>query len=84
MMLRRLALLGLLVVCALALLAPGVAGATPTYDQAVKQLISDGYPQTIETYLNSLGANPLGFRLAGTDAEQAASTTSPPSSRTWA
>jgi hypothetical protein len=73
MMLRRLALLCLLVVCALALLAPGVAGATPTYDQAVKQLIRDGYPQAIETYLNGLGANPLGFRLAGTDAEQAAS-----------
>ena len=74
MMLRRSALLCLLAVCALALLAPGIAGATPTYDQAVKQLISDGYPQTIETYLNSLGANPLGFRLAGTDEEQAAST----------
>ncbi len=73
-MTRRLGPLCVLVVCALALLAPGVAGAaTQTYDQAVEQLISDGYPQTIETYLDSLGANPLGFRLAGTDAEQAAS-----------
>ncbi len=66
----------LLLVCAVALLAPGAAGARTqglTYDQAVDQLIADGYPQAIETYLNSLGANPLGMRLAGTEAEQAAS-----------
>jgi hypothetical protein len=61
-------------VAALALLAPGVVQATPpTYDQAVNRLVSAGYPQTVETYLDSLGANPLGFRLAGTDAERAAS-----------
>jgi aminopeptidase YwaD len=43
-----------------------------TYDGAVSQLVAQGYPQTIETYLSSLGANPLGMRLAGTEAERAA------------
>lgn len=61
-------------VVAVALLAPAVAqAAPPTYDQAVDRLVSAGYPQTLETHLDGLGASPLGFRLAGTDAEHAAS-----------
>ena len=70
-------LLGAIVVCALALLAPTTAaaagGAPLTYDQAVDKLVATGYPQSIESYLNSLGAGPLGMREAGTDAEHAAS-----------
>ena len=43
-----------------------------TYDQAVDQLYAKGYPQNVETYLNSLGTSPLGFRLGGTRADDAA------------
>ncbi len=67
----------LVLACVLSVLAafwPAAAGAAaPSYDEAVKQLVSLGYPQSVETYLSSLGANPLGFRLAGTEAEHAAS-----------
>ena len=45
-----------------------------TYDQAVDQLVANGYTRTVETQLNSFGTDPLlGFRLAGTDAEHQAS-----------
>ena len=52
-----------------------------TYDEAVDQLVADGYTRTSEDQLTSLGTDPLlGFRLAGTDAEHAASCTSTTSS----
>jgi Iap family predicted aminopeptidase len=70
--LRRLTLM--CVLAALAALVPAsTVSAAPTYDEAVSDLVSLGYPQSVETYLDSLGAEPLGFRLAGTDAEHAAS-----------
>ena len=56
-----------LIVLLLAFLVfPTVAAAAPSYDQAVDSLVSQGYPQSIETYLNSLGTSPLGYRLGGT------------------
>ena len=62
----------LLAVVAAALLLPAVAAQALTYDQAVDQLYAKGYPQNVETYLDSLGTSPLGFRLGGTDADDAA------------
>jgi hypothetical protein len=74
-MVRTVVRLLLVAVCAGAVLAPAAsAGAkSVTFDQAVTRLVRAGYPQGAETYLNGLGANPLGMRLAGTEAEQAAS-----------
>jgi len=71
---RRLLLLLLVAATALVLAPSGAlaAGRTLTYDQAVDKLVADGYPQSIETYLNSLGTNPLGMRPAGTAADNAA------------
>ena len=47
--------------------------ATADFDKAVDRLISEGFPQALETYFCSLGTNPdLGFRWAGTTAERAA------------
>ncbi len=44
------------------------------FDQAVDNLFSRGFPQGLVTYFCSLGTNPeLGFRWAGTSAEQAVS-----------
>ena len=68
---RRFVLFLVLAVVAAALLLPAVAPAM-TYDQAVDQLYAKGYPQNVETYLNSLGTSPLGFRLGGTVADDAA------------
>ena len=63
----------LAVACAVAvLLAPAAALARPGFDKAVDQLVKQGYPQAVEDYLDSLGDNPLGFRLAGTPADNAA------------
>jgi len=57
----------------LLLLSPAAAfaGQAPTYDQAVDQLVAQGYPQAVETYLNSLGTSPLGFRFAGSPSDNA-------------
>ena len=60
-----------LALVAAVLLLPAAAPAL-TYDQAVDQLYAKGYPQNVETYLNSLGTSPLGFRLGGTSADDAA------------
>jgi aminopeptidase YwaD len=62
-----------ILVCALLLVLPasGLA-APPTFNQAIDQLVAQGYPQQIETYLDSLGTSPLGFRLAGSSADNAA------------
>lgn len=71
----RTRLLVVVVILALAALlaAPALAStSTPTYNQAVDKVFAGGYPKTIETYLNSLGTSPLGFRLAGTAADDEA------------
>jgi hypothetical protein len=55
------------------MVAPAAAAApAPTFDQAVDQLIAQGYPQRIETYLNSLGSNSLGFRFGGSPSDNEA------------
>ncbi len=65
--------LSILIICLVALLAPALASAM-TYDEAVDQLVADGYTRDAEDYLTSLGTDPLlGFRLAGTWAEHDAS-----------
>jgi type IV pilus biogenesis protein CpaD/CtpE len=43
-----------------------------TVDQAVDQLVADGYPQQQNAYLNGLGSCDLGFRITGTPAEKQA------------
>ena len=69
----RTRLLVFVVVFALAaLLAAPALAATPTYNKAVDKVFAAGYPKTIETYLNRLGTSPLGFRLAGTAADDEA------------
>jgi Iap family predicted aminopeptidase len=41
-----------------------------TFDKALSDLFSQGYPQKLEEYFCSLGTNPdLGFRMGGTSAE---------------
>jgi len=66
-------LLLLMAACLLVLLIPTAALAAPTYDQAVDQLLGQGYPQGVDGYLAGLGTNPLlGFRWAGTTADNAA------------
>jgi hypothetical protein len=55
-----------------ALLAPAAATARPSFDKAVGQLIRQHYPQSVEAYLDSLGDTTLGFRLAGSPADNAA------------
>jgi hypothetical protein len=71
---KRRSFLGLVVVLVLLLLVPAVAQAgTPlTFDQAVQQLVAQGYPQQIESHLTSLGTTPLGFRVAGSPSDNAA------------
>ena len=71
---RRLPLLALLAVLCAALLAPAVANARPTYDQAVDRLFARGYPQALEDKLIAFGAaqSYLGLRSAGDPADNAA------------
>jgi hypothetical protein len=65
--------LPILLFCLVALALPAAASAM-TYDEAVDQLVADGYTIEIEDTLNALGTDPLlGFRLAGTWAEHEAS-----------
>jgi Iap family predicted aminopeptidase len=42
------------------------------FDSAIDDLIAAGFPQEIETHLNSLGTSELGYRLGGTSADNAA------------
>jgi len=42
------------------------------FDGAIENLIAEGFPQEIETHLNSLGTSELGYRLGGTSADNAA------------
>jgi hypothetical protein len=63
----------LLLACLL-LVLPAAAIAAPTYEEAVDQLVAEGYTVGIEDYLTSLGTDPLlGFRIAGSWAEHDAS-----------
>ena len=72
---RRTVLLVALAVLALALILPAAApaGGMLTYDQATDYLFATSYPNNIETYLDNLGTSPLGYRLAGTPADNEAS-----------
>jgi hypothetical protein len=71
---RRTVLLIALAVLSLALLLPAAAAAAGmlTYDQSIDYLYAKGYPNNIETYLDNLGTSPLGYRLAGTPADNEA------------
>ena len=64
----------LLVLLLLSLMAAPAAYAAPvpTFDQAVDQLIAQGYPQQIESYLDSLGTSALGFRFGGSPSDNEA------------
>ncbi len=54
------------------LLLPAVAQARPSFGQALDRLFAQGYPQTVDRHIASLGTNPiLGFRWAGTSADNA-------------
>ena len=64
--------ISLLLACCLALLLPAAAAAM-TYDEAVDQLVADGYTIELEDFLTGLGDSPLGFRIAGSPAEIASS-----------
>ncbi len=64
----------ILLACVALVLLPAAASAAPTYEEAVDQLVADGYTVDIEEYLTALGTDPLlGFRLAGSWAEHDAS-----------
>lgn len=52
------------------LLVPAAASAL-TYDQAVDQLLTEDYPQTIETWLTSQGTSPIGMAFGGSSADNA-------------
>ena len=41
------------------------------FDSAIEDLIAEGFPQEIETHLNSLGTSELGYRLGGTSSDNA-------------
>ena len=62
-----------IVLCALALalVLPAAAGAL-TFDDAVDQLFREGYPQRLERTINGFKSVPLGFRWAGSDADDRA------------
>jgi hypothetical protein len=58
----------LVAVAVVALLLPLVAQAM-TYDQAVDKLVADGYPQRVENAIVGMGTSSLGFRWAGSPAD---------------
>ena len=69
----------LLLACATALFValPAAAapppGSTAAFDAAMNRLVTvKHYPQSVESYLDSLGNTAVGFRLAGTPADDAA------------
>jgi Iap family predicted aminopeptidase len=69
---KRLLLLLVSVLVLALLLVPTAAQAKPSFDQALDQVFAQGYPQTVDSYVASLGTNPqLGFRWAGTSADNA-------------
>jgi Peptidase family M28 len=62
-----------LVVAPAALAAAPPPGSAAAFDAAMNKLVTvKHYPQSIENYLDSLGNSPVGFRLAGTPADNAA------------
>ncbi|MEU2234072.1 M28 family peptidase [Streptomyces vietnamensis] len=67
---------GLMTAATLSTAPQGVALApppTPTaFDQAVDQLLGQQYPQSVVNTLNSYGDSPLGFRMTGAPADEAA------------
>jgi hypothetical protein len=67
---RHRILVGFVVAVVLALCAPA-AGAAPTYDEAVDQLLGDGYPQQLETWLTAQGSSPIGMAFGGSTADNA-------------
>jgi N-acetylated-alpha-linked acidic dipeptidase len=69
----RLLVTTILLLLLFVLVPASALAANPTFDQAVGKLVTQGYPQSVEAYLNSLGTSPLGFRLGGTTAEHQAS-----------
>jgi hypothetical protein len=69
---RRLAFSVLPLCLLLLLLLPAAAQAAPkpTFDQAMDQLIAQGYPQAADAHIAAMGTNPvLGFRWAGSWAD---------------
>jgi hypothetical protein len=65
--------LSLLLVCAAALvLALPAAAQALTFNKAVDKLVRHGYPQSLERAMTSIGSTPLGFRWAGSPADNAA------------
>ena len=71
---KRRSILLLVGALVLLLLAPAVAQAatSATFDEAVQQLVDQGYPQQVESDLTGLGTTPLGFRVAGSPSDNAA------------
>jgi Iap family predicted aminopeptidase len=67
---RRRLFTTLVLVLLILLLAPTVVQAM-TYDQAVNQLVKHGWPQAIEQKLMTFHSSSLGFRAAGTPADDA-------------
>ena len=67
---RRRSLSLLALALAVLLLAPAGASAL-TFDEAVDQLVADGYPESIETWLTSQGTSPIGFAFGGSTADDA-------------
>ena len=64
-------LIPLLAAVVLLLLLP-VAAQALTYDQAVDKLVAGGYPQSITTTVSQMGTSSLGFRWAGSPADNEA------------
>ncbi|HMK91902.1 MAG TPA: M28 family peptidase [Thermoleophilia bacterium] len=62
----------LLVVAPAALAKAPPPGSTAAFDAAMAKLAKQHYSQQVESYLDSLGSTTLGFRLAGTPADNAA------------
>jgi Peptidase family M28 len=70
---RALVIPAFLLALCLALSFPSFAcAAAPTFNQAVNELVASGYPQTVESHICSLGTSDLGFRTAGSTADEAA------------
>ena len=67
---RRRLFTTLVLVLLILLLAPAAVQAM-TYDHAVNQLIKQGWPQAIEKKLMTFHSSSLGFRAAGTPADDA-------------
>ena len=70
-MLRRRSTPLLVALVLLLLLLPAAAQAL-TYDQAVDKLVADGYPQSITSTVSQMGTSSLGFRWAGSPADNQA------------